>query len=392
MSLRFHWFLPTNGDGRDIVGGGHGVATGAAGAIRPATVKYLGQIARSAEQLGFEAALTPTGAWCEDAWLTTAMLVESTERLKFLVAFRPGLTSPTLAAQMAATFQRHSGRRLLLNVVTGGEPAEQRAYGDFLEKAQRYERCGEFLDIVTRLWRGEIVSHSGSHLRVEGARLTRLPDPVPPVYFGGSSASAGPVAARYSDVYLTWGEPPAAVGEKLRWMSSLAAAEGRAPRYGIRLHVISRDSSAEAWREARRLLDHVPDDMVAKVQAGLATSESEGQRRMRELHGGRRDQLEISPNLWAGVGLLRGGAGTALVGSHTEVADRIEEYAELGISEFILSGYPHLEEAYWFGEGVLPILASRGRWQSPVPDEPDTSVSEVPFAVTASRAAASLCV
>jgi alkanesulfonate monooxygenase len=392
MSLRFHWFLPTNGDGRDIVGGGHGVATGAAGAIRPATVKYLGQIARSAEQLGFEAALTPTGAWCEDAWLTTAMLVESTERLKFLVAFRPGLTSPTLAAQMAATFQRHSGRRLLLNVVTGGEPAEQRAYGDFLEKAQRYERCGEFLDIVTRLWRGEIVSHSGSHLRVEGARLTRLPDPVPPVYFGGSSASAGPVAARYSDVYLTWGEPPAAVGEKLRWMSGLAAAEGRAPRYGIRLHVISRDSSAEAWREARRLLDHVPDDMVAKVQAGLATSESEGQRRMRELHGGRRDQLEISPNLWAGVGLLRGGAGTALVGSHTEVADRIEEYAELGISEFILSGYPHLEEAYWFGEGVLPILASRGRWQSPVPDEPDTSVSEVPFAVTASRAAASLCV
>jgi alkanesulfonate monooxygenase len=392
MSLRFHWFLPTNGDGRDIVGGGHGVATGAAGAIRPATVKYLGQIARSAEQLGFEAALTPTGAWCEDAWLTTAMLVESTERLKFLVAFRPGLTSPTLAAQMAATFQRHSGRRLLLNVVTGGEPAEQRAYGDFLEKAQRYERCGEFLDIVTRLWRGEIVSHSGSHLRVEGARLTRLPDPVPPVYFGGSSASAGPVAARYSDVYLTWGEPPAAVGEKLRWMSGLAAAEGRAPRYGIRLHVISRDSSAEAWREARRLLDHVPDDMVAKVQAGLATSESEGQRRMRELHGGRRDQLEISPNLWAGVGLLRGGAGTALVGSHTEVADRIEEYAELGISEFILSGYPHLEEAYWFGEGVLPILASRGRWQSPVPDEPDTSVWEVPFAVTASRAAASLCV
>ena len=108
MSLRFHWFLPTNGDGRDIVGGGHGVATGAAGAIRPASLAYLGQIARSAEQLGFEAALTPTGAWCEDAWLTTAMLTEVTERLKFLVAFRPGLISPTLSAQMAATFQRHS--------------------------------------------------------------------------------------------------------------------------------------------------------------------------------------------------------------------------------------------------------------------------------------------
>ena len=175
MSLHFHWFLPTNGDGRDIVGGGHGVATGSAGAIRPASLSYLGQIARSAEQLGFEAALTPTGAWCEDAWLATSMLAEVTERLKFLVAFRPGLTSPLLAAQMAATFQRYSRGRVLLNVVTGGESAEQRAYGDFLDKAQRYRRCAEFLDIVQRLWRGETVSYDGEYLRLEGARLARGP-------------------------------------------------------------------------------------------------------------------------------------------------------------------------------------------------------------------------
>jgi alkanesulfonate monooxygenase len=387
MSLHFHWFLPTNGDGRDIVGGGHGVATGAAGpnvagAARPASVKYLGQIARSAEQLGFEAALTPTGAWCEDAWLTTAMLVEATERLKFLVAFRPGLISPTLSAQMAATFQRHSGGRLLLNVVTGGEAAEQRAYGDFLSKEQRYERCAEFLGIVSRLWRGETVTFSGSHVRVEGARLSRVPDPVPSLYFGGSSASAGPVAAQYSDVYLTWGEPPAAVDAKLRWIEGLGRAAGRQLRYGIRLHVISRDTADEAWRQARRLIDGVDEAMIRKVQDGLAHSESEGQRRMRELHDGRTDQLEISPNLWAGVGLLRGGAGTALVGSHAEVADRIEEYARLGISEFILSGYPHLEEAYWFGEGVLPILRQRGSWQPPVPEKDDGTVNITPFAPT----------
>jgi alkanesulfonate monooxygenase len=209
MTLRFHWFLPTSGDGRDIVGGGHGAATGAAGAaIRPPSLGYLGQVARSAEQLGFEGALTPTGAWCEDAWLTTAMLTEVTERLKFLVAFRPGFISPTLAAQMAATFQRHSKGRLLLNVVTGGESAEQRAYGDFLDKDQRYERTGEFLDIVTRLWRGEDVTTNGKHVAVEGARLARVPDPVPDIYFGGSSHAAGPVAAKYSNVYLTWGEPP----------------------------------------------------------------------------------------------------------------------------------------------------------------------------------------
>jgi alkanesulfonate monooxygenase len=373
MSLRFHWFLPTNGDGRDIVGGGHGVATGAAGAIRPPSVKYLGQIARSAEQLGFEAALTPTGAWCEDAWLTCAMLAEATERLKFLVAFRPGQIGPTLSAQMASTFQRQSDGRLLLNVVTGGEPAEQRAYGDFLDKDQRYERTGEFLDIVTRLWQGETVTTTGKHLSVDKAKLSHLPDPVPEVYFGGSSKAAGPIAARYADVYLTWGEPPAAVNDKLRWIEREAEADSqnRKPRFGIRLHTISRDTSEEAWRQAGYLMERVTDDMIARVQAGLAASESEGQKRMRALHEsgnqrGLRD-LEIHPGLWAGVGLVRGGAGTCLVGSHEEVADLIEAYAGTGVTEFILSGYPHLEEAYWFGEGVLPILERRGLWRHPAP-------------------------
>ena len=355
MSLKFHWFLPTNGgDGRQVVGGGHGVEAGASG--RGATVPYLGQVARSAEQLGFEAALTPTGAWCEDAWVTTAMLSSVTERLKFLVAFRPGLTSPFLAAQMAGTFQNLSRGRLLLNVVTGGESSEQRGYGDFLDKDARYARTDEFLGIIKALWRGETVDHVGEHLRVEGARLSRLPDPAPEIYFGGSSAAAGPVAARHTDVYLTWGEPPAQVAEKIAWIRGLNPAL----RFGIRLHVIARDTAEAAWAEADRLLQGVSPADIEAVQAGLRRSESEGQRRMLDLHGGSRDGLVVSPNLWAGVGLVRGGAGTALVGSHTEIADRIAEYAGLGITEFILSGYPHLEEAYWFAEGVRPLLDERG--------------------------------
>ena len=214
MSLKFHWFLPTNGgDGRHVVGGGHGVGAGPAG--RPASVSYLGQIARAAEDVGFEAALTPTGAWCDDAWLSTAMLSQVSERLKFLVAFRPGLTSPFLAAQMAGTFQNLSGGRLLLNVVTGGESHEQRMYGDFLDKDARYARCGEFLHVVRALWRGETVTFHGEHLQVEDAALDQVPDPVPEIYFGGSSPAAGDVAAKHADVYLTWGEPPAAVREKI---------------------------------------------------------------------------------------------------------------------------------------------------------------------------------
>jgi alkanesulfonate monooxygenase len=383
MTLTFHWFLPTYGDSRDIVGGGHGVPAGRAGGARPATLAYLGQIARTAEQLGFVGALTPTGAWCEDAWLSTAMLVEVTERLKFLVAFRPGFLSPTLGAQMAATFQRHSKGRLLLNVVTGGESHEQRAYGDFLDKDARYQRCDEFLHIVRRLWRGETVDFTGEHLRVEGAALARVPEPVPPIYFGGSSPAAGRVAAAHVDTYLTWGEPPAAVAGKLAWINELAAERGRAVNHGIRLHVITRDTSEQAWAQAQRLLDGIDPHTIEQVQAGLARSESEGQKRMLALHGGRRDDLEIYPNLWAGVGLVRGGAGTALVGSHTEVADRIEEYHRLGITEFVLSGHPHVEEAYWFGEGVLPILRDRGLWRHPVEDASTAQATPIPFASVA---------
>lgn len=386
MSLTFHWFLPTYGDSRHIVGGGHGLAAGAAGGARPATLAYLGQIARSAEQLGFVGLLTPAGAWCEDAWLTTAMLASTTESIKFLVAFRPGLISPTLAAQMSATFQRHSGGRLLLNVVIGGEPYEQRAYGDFLSKDERYERGDEFLHIVRSLWQGGPVTFAGRHLTVEGATIPRAPDPLPPLYFGGSSAAAGPVAARHSDVYLTWGEPLAAVAEKVEWMRGLARQAGRRLRFGIRLHVITRDTAEAAWSEAQRLLSAIDPETIRKVQAGLARSESVGQKRMLALHGGSAENLTIAPNLWAGVGLVRGGAGTALVGSHSEVAARIKEYAEVGISEFILSGVPHLEEAYWFAEGVLPQLRRDGLWSHPRGEQDESAASvDIPFSSAATR-------
>lgn len=364
--LTFHWFLPTNGgDGRNIVGGGHGAAV-EGGGQRPISVPYLGQIARSAEQLGFVAALTPAGAWCEDAWISTAMISAVSERLKFLVAFRPGLTAPFYAAQSAVTFQNMSGGRLLLNVVTGGEDREQRVYGDYLDKDSRYERTGEFLDIVKRLWNGENVTYEGKHLKLDEAQLSSLPHVRPEIYFGGSSPIALEVAAEHVDVYLTWGEPPEAVAEKVRRVQEHAERFGRTLRFGIRLHTIARDTSAEAWAEADRLIANISEEQIQRVQEGLKRSQSEGQRRMLELNAGNKDGLEVYPNLWAGVGLIRGGAGTAMVGSHQKIADLIEKYAEVGISEFVLSGYPHLEEAYHFGEGVLPELERRGRWAYPV--------------------------
>jgi alkanesulfonate monooxygenase len=363
--LTFHWFLPTSGDSRDIVGGGHGAAQGSVPRRREPTIAYLTQTARAAEELGFVGALTPTGPLCEDAWVTTAMLTQLTERLKFLVAFRPGYYSPTLAAQMGSSYQRQSKGRLLVNVVTGGEQAEARAYGDRLDKQGRYARADEFLQIVGELWAGKQVTFDGVHLHVEGAALTALPDPVPSIYFGGSSPAAIDVAARHADIYLTWGEPPEQVAEKLQRVRARAAVVGRSLRFGIRLHVITRDRSDDAWAVAARLLEGLDEADIAAAQAGLRTSDSEGQQRMRALHHGSPDNLEVAPNLWAGIGLVRGGAGTALVGSHAEVAERIRDYAAIGIDEFILSGYPNLEEAYWFGEGVLPLLARSGHWRHP---------------------------
>ena len=368
MGIVLHWFLPTNGDSRtdlslgNAVGAAGSRATGDGtgdGSERAPGIRYIGQIARSAEQLGFTGALTPTSSWCEDAWIMTAGLTQVTERFKFLVAFRPGLMSPTLAAHMAATYQRISGGRLLLNVVTGGDDVEQQRFGDHLGKEARYERAGEFLHIVRELWRGDPVTFEGQHYGIRAGQI--IPARVwPEIYLGGSSAPALDVAARYADVYLTWGEPPQAVAEKLDAVRTRAKQAGREVRFGIRLHVITRDTADEAWAQAQRLLDGLDPAAIERAQAIQRASQSEGQRRMAALHGGRTDALEVSPNLWAGVGLVRGGAGTALVGSHEEVAERIAEYYALGIDEFILSGYPHLEEAYQVGEGVMPVLRRRG--------------------------------
>lgn len=361
MSASFFWFLPTSGDSRTIVSASHASSHRTVpDGYRAPSRRYLAEVARAADRLGYEGVLTPTGTWCEDAWLTSAALLAETEKLKFLVAFRPGLVPPTLAAQQTATLQRFSGGRVLLNVVSGGDDVEQRRFGDWLSHDERYARTGEFLRIVTSVWAQDSVDFTGKYYTVADARVSAPPDPLPQVYFGGSSAAALPIAAEFADVYLTWGEPPQAAAAKIDKVREQAAARGRSVRFGIRLHTISRDTSAAAWTVANQLLAGLTPEQIAKATALHASSESEGQRRMTALHGGQVDKLEIYPNLWAGIGLVRGGAGTALVGSHQEVAKLIAEYHSLGFDEFILSGYPHLEEAYWFAEGVRPLLGKKG--------------------------------
>jgi len=348
-AMDIFWFLPTHGDGRYL-----GTSRGA----RAVDLEYLTQIAQAADTLGYGGVLLPTGRSCEDAWTVAAAMIPVTRRLRFLVALRPGIVSPTAAARMTATLDRLSGGRVLINVVTGGDPAEAEGDGVFLAHDQRYAATDEFLTIWRRLLAGETVDHRGDHLRVRGARVFYPPiqAPHPPLFLGGSSEAAHELAARHVDVYLTWGEPPAAVAAKIADVRRRAAAAGRAVRFGIRLHVIVRETAAAAWAAADELISHLDDRAIAAAQQTFASFDSEGQRRMSALHGGRRDALEVSPNLWAGVGLVRGGAGTALVGDADTVAQRMLEYRELGIETFILSGYPHLEEAYRAAELLFPRL------------------------------------
>ncbi|MDZ7278867.1 FMNH2-dependent alkanesulfonate monooxygenase [Pantoea eucrina] len=349
MSVSVFWFLPTHGDGHYL-----GTADGA----RPVDHAYLQQIAQAADRLGFGGVLIPTGRSCEDAWLVAASLIPVTQRLRFLVALRPGVISPTQAARQAATLDRLSNGRALFNLVTGGDPEELAGDGVFLDHRERYAESAEFTRVWRRVSEGETVDYDGKYVKVRGARLMfrSVQTPRPPLWFGGSSDVAQDLAAEQVDVYLTWGEPPALVKEKIEQVRAKAAAQGRSVRFGIRLHVIVRETNEEAWQAADRLIAHLDDATIAKAQAAFSRTDSVGQQRMAALHGGRRDKLEISPNLWAGVGLVRGGAGTALVGDGPTVAARMQEYSDLGIETFIFSGYPHLEEAYRVGELLFPHL------------------------------------
>ena len=368
MSLNIFWFIPTHGDSRYL-----GTAEGA----RALSHDYLKQVAQAADSLGFEGVLIPTGRSCEDPWVVAASLLPVTQRLKFLVAGRPGLHQPALAARMAASFDRLSGGRLLINLVTGGDRAELEGDGVFLDHAQRYEQSAEFIriwrEILTRSHDGESFDFDGEHLQVKGAKLffPPLQQPYPPVYFGGSSEAAHELAGEQVDTYLTWGEPPAEVAKKVADVKARAAKHGRTVKFGIRLHVIVRETDAEAWAAADSLISKLDDDTVIRAQNAFSKMDSEGQRRMAALHAGgtkrSRKDLEISPNLWAGVGLVRGGAGTALVGDPKTVAARIQEYADLGLENFIFSGYPHLEEAYRFAELVFPLLPRALREKLPGP-------------------------
>jgi alkanesulfonate monooxygenase len=342
------WFVPCAGDGRHV-----GAAT------RPNSFAYLSSVAQAADNLGFDGALLPTGGLSEDTIVIGSALLSQTRHLRFLVAIRPGLISPILAARINSSLDRISNGRAHLNVVSGSGKFDFE--GLPLSHEERYGLAREWLAAFRGAFGSEPVNVNGKYIHIENGKalLPSVQRPYPPIYFAGSSDEAREVAAEHADVYLSWGEPPAEVAAKFADVRRQAQLRGRTLRFGLRAHIIVRETEEEAWQAADRLIAHLTDEQIAKAQAGFAASESVGQQRMARLHNGRRDSLRIGPNLWAGVGLVRGGAGTAFVGNPENVARAMAQYQEAGVEIFILSGYPHLEEAYRTAELLFPAIGKR---------------------------------
>ncbi|MQT39346.1 MULTISPECIES: LLM class flavin-dependent oxidoreductase [unclassified Pseudomonas] len=373
MSTEFFWRLPLGSDGHDLASDKNtrGSAIYRPGNIAPGRlpngepdgftyIDYIAQVAKAAELAGFEGALLPTGP---EPWIAAAALARETRRIKFLIAFQATWTLPAYAAQQAAILQNLSHGRLDWNIITGGNPASQRANGDFLEHDKRYQRTGEFLDIIKGLWENESFSYQGDIYQLENGSLPRglNKERKPGVYFSGFSDPALDVAARHADVYLNWAEPVDKLKPHIERVRELADKQGREVRFGIRIDLFARETEEAAWSDLRRQYERIDAKTSDFIKNFASGSDSVGAARQTAYHQNsqRFEDLIIGPNLWAGFGKAKPGPTIGLVGSHENVAERLAEYRDAGFSTFILAGNPHLEEALRIGQEVLPLVHQR---------------------------------
>ncbi len=347
--VHFGWFIPTSGDTS---------AFGVPSAQIAPSLELFVEVARAAERAGFEYALVPVQTMCWEAYMTCAMVAARTERIKLLLAARPGFVSPTVMAKMISTFDQLSGGRVYVNLIAGGGYDEMAADGDFHTHDERYAIMDETVTIMKRVWtEAAPVTHEGTFFKVEKARVVPRPfqQPHPPFYLGGISAAAREVCAKHADVYLFWGDTTENIAPRIADARSAAARYGREDelRFGMRLQLIVREKEEDAWAFARDLIANASEHQRSAISRMWEQSESNS--RMKVL--AQADDFRIAPHLWSGISSVRLGAGVAIVGNPQQVAETIQQFVDIGCTEFCLSGYPHAEEAERFGRLVLPYFA-----------------------------------
>ena len=356
--LEFGWFLPTSGDT---------TCYGDRDAFVQPSAALFDRVVLAAEAAGFEYFLVPVAATCWEAWISSAMAVAKTKRIKALVAARPGYVSPVQLAKMGAAFDQLSGGRLSVNLIAGQSDAEALAEGIGLSKEDRYALMEEDVSIMKALWtaRGG-VDFEGRFHTLKGARISPQPlqQPHPRFYLGGGSAEAWEISAKHSDIHLFWGDTPARIEDNIATIRGMAARHGRAETigFGMRLQILSRETEAEAWDAAHELVRDVTEAQTRFIRTHYASSAAN--RRVQQLAREHGDL--IGPHLWTGVTRVRPGAGIVVVGNPRQCADTLQEFIDLGCSSFCLSGYLHDEEATRFARWVRPLLAERnsGRMQA----------------------------
>jgi alkanesulfonate monooxygenase len=354
---RFDWFIPIDGDG---------ARAGTRRAERPPTFDYLRRVAQTAEECGFSSLLVPTrfanGLFAEDAplaetWTTATALAAVTRRIRFLVAVRPGFISLGLFAQMAAAFHHISGGRLDINIVPGGIQHDFERLGEMSDHHTRYQRAEEFIAACRKLWRAPgPVTFLGEHYRLENAYCSPAPEGQPPrFYLGGVSQSAMELSARQADVHLTWIEPLESTAGRLAALRQEFQRAGRTPVFGLRTHLVVRDTEREAWDAAEELVRHADPAVKAQRRSAIEGTPMVGQQaQAREAPDHR-----LAPHLWNGLSEVRVNCGTAIVGTPSQVAEELLAYWTLGVDEFILSGFPHVEECRRVSSQVVPLLQER---------------------------------
>lgn len=350
--VEFGWFVPTYGDGASLTD---------RSSMVPPSNELFRTVARSAEDAGFEYVLVPVASACWEAWISTAMLVPQTSSIDMLVAARPGVIAPTMMAKMIATFDQLSGGRIRINLIAGGGVHESRADGVYLDHDERYELMDETVTLMKRCWRERRpFDFEGKHVKVENAdvRPKPLQDPHPPFYIGGVSPAAIEVGTRHADVYLFWSNTFEQIETDIATVERAAAHHRRDQplRFGLRSHVLVRESAAEARRDAVALVAGATDGMRAHRRHNMG-EQSQADARMRDVAAAAATTDHwLSDTLWAGITTIRHGAGVTIVGSADQVIETIQGYIDLGISSFCLSGYPHDVEATRFGELVMPAF------------------------------------